>query len=136
MANSNVGYSSSSNFNAKTLLNFNGVKKVPLVLQSENTECGLACIAMISSFYGHKINLLPLRHHTNLGDQGVELLRLMDIANDLSLVPRALQCSLEEVTHLALPCILHWNLDHYVVLTKIKKGRYYINDPAGGGENC
>ncbi|WP_029788186.1 peptidase domain-containing ABC transporter [Vibrio harveyi] len=132
MANSNVGYSSSSNFNAKTLLNFNGVKKVPLVLQSENTECGLACIAMISSFYGHKINLLPLRHHTNLGDQGVELLRLMDIANDLSLVPRALQCSLEEVTHLALPCILHWNLDHYVVLTKIKKGRYYINDPAGG----
>lgn len=108
-------------------------KKVPLILQSEIAECGLACIAMISSYHGHKININPLRKRFNIDTSGINLKKIMTISSELGFTSRAIKCHLEEINSLALPCILHWNLQHFVVLTKVTSKYIYINDPAIGG---
>ncbi|ELA7570932.1 peptidase domain-containing ABC transporter, partial [Vibrio alginolyticus] len=114
------------------LLSFSGLKRVPIILQSEVSECGLACLAMISSFYGHKVNVSSLRSHMKLGLQGMNLKQVIHIADQLHLAGRGVKCEAEDISHLALPCILHWNLDHFVVLTKVSSRHVYINDPAFG----
>jgi ATP-binding cassette subfamily B protein RaxB len=114
------------------LISYSGKRSVPLIMQSEVSECGLACLAMISSFYGYKINLSPLRKKVTLDSNGINLKQLMNVANQLHFSSRALQCSLNEIEQLSLPCILHWNMDHFVVLTRITKNTIFINDPAFG----
>lgn len=114
------------------LLSFSGLKRVPIILQSEVSECGLACLAMISSFYGHKVNVSSLRSHMKLGLQGMNLKQVIHIADQLHLAGRGVKCEAEDISHLALPCVLHWNLDHFVVLTKVSSRHVYINDPAFG----
>ncbi|EKF9231135.1 peptidase domain-containing ABC transporter [Vibrio cholerae] len=118
--------------NVSKLLEFGRIKKVPTILQSEVDECGISCLAMVSSYYGNKINLPPLRRDSNFSNEGMKLIEVMNVANSLNLTSRALQCSLDDTAKLKLPCILHWELNHYVVLTDIIKGNYYINDPAIG----
>lgn len=114
------------------LISYSGKRSVPLIMQSEVSECGLACLAMISSFYGYKINLSPLRKKVTLDSNGINLKQLMNVANQLHFSSRALQCSLNEIEQLSLPCILHWNMDHFVVLTRVTKNTIFINDPAFG----
>ncbi len=114
------------------LLSFSGLKRVPIVLQSEVSECGLACLAMISSFYGHQVNVASLRSLITLGDQGMNLSQLVDISGQLHLAGRGVKCEVEDITQLALPCIVHWDLDHFVVMTKVSRNHVYINDPAFG----
>ncbi|MGF1831744.1 peptidase domain-containing ABC transporter [Photobacterium angustum] len=114
------------------LISYSGKRNVPLIMQSEVSECGLACLAMISSFYGYKINLSPLRKKITLDSNGINLKQLMNVANQLHFSSRALQCSLNEIEQLSLPCILHWNMDHFVVLTRVTKNTIFINDPAFG----
>lgn len=114
------------------LISYSGKRNVPLIMQSEVSECGLACLAMISSFYGYKINLSSLRKKVTLDNNGINLKQLMNVANQLHFSSRALQCSLNEIEQLSLPCILHWNMDHFVVLTRVTKNTIFINDPAFG----
>lgn len=114
------------------LISYSGKRNVPLIMQSEVSECGLACLAMISSFYGYKINLSSLRKKLTLDNNGINLKQLMNVANQLHFSSRALQCSLNEIEQLSLPCILHWNMDHFVVLTRVTKNTIFINDPAFG----
>ncbi|TFH89437.1 peptidase domain-containing ABC transporter [Vibrio ouci] len=118
--------------NPTDLLNFYDLKRVPLILQSEVAECGLASLAMILSYHGHMTDLHALRKQANISSKGMSLKGVMDLAGDLNLSGRALKCSLEEIPKLKLPCILHWNFDHFVVLTKVTKQQVYINDPAVG----
>lgn len=115
-----------------SLLSYSGKRRVPLILQAEVAECGLACIAMISSYYGYQVNIPPLRKKSNLDSNGMNLKQLMELADQLKLSGRALQCSLEEIGDLKLPCILHWDMQHFVVLTGVTKNTIYINDPASG----
>jgi len=114
------------------LLTYSGIKKVPLIMQSEVAECGLTSLAMISSYYGGFLSLSQLRESVTLDLQGINLKQLMDIANECNLSSRAVQCELHEINQLKLPCILHWNLNHFVVLTRVSKKWIYINDPAIG----
>lgn len=122
----------SNDVNPLDLLTFSGSKRVPLILQSEVSECGLACLAMVSSFFGQKVTLSSLRKHLVVGSQGMSLKQLMSVAGCINLSSRAVQCELAEIKLLKLPCILHWNLDHFVVLTGVSKKWLYINDPARG----
>ncbi|HIF9268075.1 TPA: peptidase domain-containing ABC transporter [Photobacterium damselae] len=114
------------------LLSYSGKRRVPLILQAEVAECGLACIAMISSYHGYQVNIPPLRKKRTLDSNGINLKQLMELADQLKLSCRALQCSLEEIGDLKLPCILHWDMQHFVVLTGVTKNTIYINDPASG----
>ena len=117
-------------------LNFSISKSTPLLLQSEIAECGLASMAMVACYHGHKLDMPAMRKRFSANLKGMNLQQLIELGDNLGLVSRALQCPLEEVHKLQTPCILHWDLNHFVVLSKVSgKGaaaKFAINDPAVG----
>lgn len=118
--------------NALKRLNFGFRRQVPQVLQSEAAECGLACMAMVASYYGANIDLFNLRQQYGISSQGATLNDLTDIADELKLQTRPLSLDLHELPELKTPCILHWDFNHFVVLVGKSRGRYIIQDPALG----
>lgn len=102
------------------------------VLQSEAAECGLASIVMVARHYGHRINLAGLRQKYPPSVRGSTLEQLMAIASDLELAPRAVRLELDELDKLQKPAILHWDMNHFVVLEKVAGGMATIVDPANG----
>ncbi|MEJ2591072.1 MAG: peptidase domain-containing ABC transporter [Candidatus Thiodiazotropha sp.] len=107
-------------------------RKVPLILQTEAAECGLACLAMCTARFGFETDLSALRARFSLSLKGMNLQSLIDIAARLGLVGRALRLELDELYKLETPCILHWDLRHFVVLTGVRGNRVTIYDPAIG----
>lgn len=107
-------------------------KKTPVILQTESSECGLACLAMIASYYGYDSDLLTLRQKYPISQKGVTLTTLVKIANKLHLTTRPLKLDLDELNKLRLPCILHWELNHFVVLKSVSPSKITIIDPAFG----
>ena len=101
-------------------------------LQSEATECGLACLATIAGHHGLRIDLRDLRRRFPVSLKGVTLAQLMRHAGSLQLATRALRCEPADLAKLQLPCVLHWNLDHFVVLERVAGDRVDIVDPACG----
>lgn len=110
--------------------------KAQLILQSEIAECGLACLCMIARYHGHRTDMTSLRHRFALSLKGSTLADLVTMADALSLAARPLRADMEHVEQLATPCILHWDLNHYVVLNAVRRGRFEILDPARGELNC
>ena len=101
-------------------------------IQSESTECGLACIAIALDKLGAPVDLSELRRKHVISARGSTLKELVDIASSLGLVGRAVRCELHELPDLKCPAILHWGLNHFVVLEKVKGNSFTINDPAVG----
>lgn len=116
----------------KLNLEFNYRKRLPMYLQSENSECGLACLAMIASYWGLQINLMQLRHKYSFSLRGASLKNIIHIANELKFSCRPLKLELGQLENLQCPCILHWDLDHFVVLKKVRGNIVHIHDPALG----
>jgi ATP-binding cassette subfamily B protein RaxB len=106
--------------------------RVPVAIQTEATECGLACLAMIAGYHGHRIDLGTLRRHHPVSLKGVTLKSLIKVAKDLHFSCRALRLDLEHLCQLQLPAILHWDMDHFVVLTKVTQSYLVLHDPAYG----
>lgn len=94
---------------------------MPLILQTESSECGLACLAMIASHFGYHTDLADLRRQFSISLKGATLAQLMRHASAMQLNSRPLRLELDELDQLALPCILHWNLNHFVVLKAVRK---------------
>lgn len=113
-------------------LNFSLRHKTPVILQSEAAECGIACLAMVCGFYGLNIDLFNFRHRYGSPSQGVTLMSLSKTAEHAGLKSRALSLDLDEIKQLKLPCVIHWGLNHYVVLTKVRKSSFIVHDPALG----
>lgn len=113
-------------------LNFSLVNKTPVILQSESSECGIACLAMVCGFYGLNIDLFNFRQRFGSPSQGSSLMSLSKTAEHAGLKSRALALDLDEIKQLKLPCIIHWGMNHYVVLTKVRKNAFVIHDPALG----
>jgi ATP-binding cassette subfamily B protein RaxB len=107
-------------------------RRVPVILQSEAAECGLACMAMITQYYGDKRDLNALRHTMSVSLRGSTLKDVMRVASDLGFQSRAIKIEMEHLAQLACPAILHWNMNHFVVLTKVKGDVITIHDPALG----
>jgi ATP-binding cassette subfamily B protein RaxB len=105
---------------------------VPLLLQTEAAECGLACLAMVAGAHGLDTDLATLRQRFSLSLRGVTLADLVRMADGLQLNSRALRAELDELPQLQTPCILHWDLNHFVVLVSLKRGVALIHDPARG----
>jgi ATP-binding cassette, subfamily B, bacterial CvaB/MchF/RaxB len=107
-----------------------------MIRQSEAAECGLACLAMVSGFHGLKTDMPTLRRRFSLSLKGTTLKTLMQIAEATGFNARPLRVEIEELRRLALPAVLHWDLNHFVVLTKVTRGprrsRFHIHDPARG----
>ncbi len=107
-------------------------RHLPVILQTEVTECGLACLAMVARYWGHDIDLNVLRHRFPVSLSGASLKSIMSVAGTLDLGTRPLRLDMEHLPELQLPAILHWDLNHYVVLKALKHNKALIHDPAVG----
>lgn len=122
----------SSDALANLRLNFSWRQRPPLVLQSEAAECGLACLAMVAGYHGYRTDLITLRQRFSLSLKGATLRHLMDMAAQMELAARPLRLEIEELAQLRLPCVLHWGLNHFVVLARVNARGIEILDPARG----
>ncbi len=103
-----------------------------VVLQSEAAECALACLSMVAGHHGLRTDLRALRRRFPVSLKGATLAQLMRHATRLGLAPRALRCEPSDFPRLALPCIVHWDLNHFVVLEGVGGRAVSIVDPAVG----
>lgn len=102
------------------------------VVQSEAAECGLACLAMVASYHGNNIGLRELRRRHHLSLKGATLAQIIDVGAKMGFRCRPLRLELEHLSQLQLPCIAHWNLNHFVVISKVHRKGVTILDPAFG----
>jgi ATP-binding cassette subfamily B protein RaxB len=113
-------------------LQFWSRKNLSIIIQSEAAECGLASLAMVADYHGYKTDLVSMRQKFNLSLGGATLHDIMQFAQSLNLTSRPLKIELEDLEHLQTPCILHWDLNHFVVLKSANSKSIVIHDPAYG----
>ncbi len=114
------------------LLNLGFARRLPMVLQTEGAECGLACLAMIAGFHGHPTDPAGLRRLHGLSLKGATLKEVVRIADQIGFASRPLRLELGELALLKTPCILHWDMNHFVVLRQVGRNTATIHDPAVG----
>src|SRR5215212_9635739 len=115
-----------------SLLSFAARGHLPIIRQAEAAECGLACLAMVAFYHGHRIDLNTLRRRYPASLNGVTLRALIQVASHLHLLGRPLRCELEHLRQLRLPAILHWDMSHFVVLKAVTRKGIVVHDPAAG----
>lgn len=106
--------------------------RVPVILQTEAAECGLACLAMVASARGLHLDLPELRRRFSLSLKGATMADLLRMAAPLGLAGRGLRAEPEHLARLELPAILHWDFNHFVVLVEVRGQQALIHDPAHG----
>src|SRR6185503_8439475 len=107
-------------------------RKLPVLLQTEAAECGIACLAMIASYHGHAVDVPTLRRRFAVSLHGTTLAGLMQLATRLGLATRAVRVDLHELRQLRAPCVLHWGFTHFVVLKRVTRRGITIHDPGRG----
>ncbi|GGA90041.1 ABC transporter [Neiella marina] len=117
---------------ANQQVKFFGWRNLPMVLQTEVSECGLACIAMIAGYHGCAQSLSSLRKQIGGAQRGLSLQQLIQLAGHLGMSGRALQLDLDHLCKLQTPCVLHWDMNHFVVLKSVSRDSITIHDPAVG----
>lgn len=102
------------------------------VRQTEAAECGLACLAIICARLGADVGLSEIRSRYPASSRGMTARDIIEVANGLDLTARAVRCEIEELSQLAVPAILHWKMNHFVVLLCVRRRSVVVQDPAGG----
>ena len=115
-----------------TAIDWPWARRMRPLLQTEAAECGLACLAMVALHHGHRVDLTALRQLYPTSIKGATLEQLMAIASELDLAPRAVRLELDELDRLQMPALLHWDLNHFVVLESATPTSAVILDPALG----
>ena len=113
-------------------LQFTWSRRLPMVLQTEVSECALASLAMVACYHGHDIDLASLRKRFPTSLKGATLLHVMEMADKLGFVCRPLSLDMDHFAQLRTPCLIHWDLNHFVVLKRINSRSVVIHDPARG----
>lgn len=108
------------------------MKNVPVMMQMEATECGAASLAMVLASYGRWVPLEKMRVDCGVSRDGSNALNIVKAARLHGLTTRGGRVALEDLKGLPMPCILHWEYNHFVVMTGFRGGKYYLNDPARG----
>ena len=116
---------------ALKLLNF-GARKLPVIRQNETMECGLACLAMVAGFHGFRTDIAALRRRFPTSAAGVTLSAIMEMATRLDMSCRALKVPLADIRKLQTPAIIHWDMNHFVVLKSARAKSMVVHDPATG----
>ncbi|MES2669553.1 MAG: peptidase domain-containing ABC transporter [Pseudomonadota bacterium] len=106
--------------------------ELPVIHQNEIAECGLACLAMVAAYHGHDVDMAGMRRRFAVSIRGATLSRLIAIADRLDLAARPLRAEPEHLADLRTPCILHWDMNHFVVLKRVVRGVAELHDPARG----
>ncbi len=108
-------------------------KHLPMLLQTEAAECGFACLAMVANYHGHNIDLPGMRRRFPISSsRGNTLTDLITISHRLGFNTRPLRVEPEYLPQLQLPCILHWDMNHFVVLKEVTARRVVLHDPGRG----
>ena len=115
-----------------SLFTFHGRGHLPMIHQTEAAECGLACLAMVASYHGHRIDLSTLRRRHPVSLRGTTLRMVIQMANQMELACRPLRFELSHLNQLHLPAIVHWDMKHFVVLKSVARRGMVIHDPALG----
>jgi ATP-binding cassette subfamily B protein len=109
------------------------VKKFPFVKQLDAMDCGPACLAMVSRFYGKTYSLQKLRELSFITRQGVSLLGISDAAEAIGMRTTGVRLSFDQLAgEVVLPVVAHWKQQHFVVVYKIHKGNVFVADPGHG----
>jgi len=119
-----------------SLLRFAGGSRLPVVLQSEAAECGLACLAMVAGFHGHEFDLNALRRRFAVSIKGMTMKTLLLMAQRLGMTGRGVRLEPASLHGLRTPAVLHWDMDHFVVLKEVRGNRVTLHDPAMGVRRC
>jgi ATP-binding cassette subfamily B protein RaxB len=106
--------------------------KLPVIFQTEAAECGLTCLAMIAAYYGKGIDLHELRRRFSISLRGTTLAHIIRFADRLDMTGRPLRIELEDLPLLKAPCVLHWDMSHFVVLKAATSKHVVVHDPALG----
>lgn len=106
--------------------------KFPFYKQADYKDCGPTCLKIIAKYYKRTLSIQTLRNISETTRQGSSLLGLSDAAEKIGFRSLGIKVDLEGLREAPLPCILHWNNDHFVVLYKIKKDTFFVSDPAHG----
>lgn len=108
------------------------IRRLPMTMQTESSECGVACLAMISGYHGQRHDLIGLRSSLQTSAKGATIKDLVGYAGRLGMAGRALRLELDDMVQLQTPCVLHWDLNHFVVLKKAGRRGLTLHDPATG----
>ncbi|TDO22356.1 peptidase domain-containing ABC transporter [Pedobacter duraquae] len=108
------------------------MKTFPFYKQPDQMDCGPTCLRIIAKYYGRTFSLQRLREQSGISREGVSLLGISEAAEKIGFRTTGVRLTLETLSDVELPVILHWNQNHFVVLYKVKNGSYYISDPAKG----
>ncbi len=110
--------------------------RLKIVYQTEASECGLACLVMLANFHRINTDILTLRSIFPISRSGMTLRSIISAGERIGLGSRALRVKVEDLSEVKLPALIHWDLNHFVVLKNIKKTRRGLNfvifDPARG----
>lgn len=108
------------------------MKIFPHYHQPDFKDCGPTCLRIVAKYYGKTFDIQTLRQLSETTREGSNLLNLSEAAEQIGFRTLGVKLSEEKLTEAFLPCILHWNNNHYVVLYKVKKDNYFVSDPAHG----
>ena len=103
----------------------------PHIRQSEASECGLACVGMVLSYFGNKTTMRELRSRFSISRRGARLSQLIEMFEHFGSEVRAIKCDIDYLSKARLPMVLHWQLTHYVVLFETRRDGFIVADPAG-----
>jgi ATP-binding cassette, subfamily B, bacterial len=112
--------------------------KFPLYRQRDAMDCGPTCLMMIAKYYGKDYSLPYLREFCYLSREGVSALGIMEGAEKIGFAPLPVKVGYEKTENDAclmtapLPCIAHWNQNHFIVIFKVTRTHVWIADPAAG----
>lgn len=108
------------------------VRRTPTVYQMEAAECGAASLSMICAHFGRRIPLEQMRVETGVSRDGCSAVNIMRAARRLGLECHGYRIETQELRRLELPCIIHWNFNHFLVLEGFRGDQVFLNDPASG----
>ena len=108
------------------------MRRVPIELQTARAECGLASLAMVAGYYDSNLDLMALRRRWASPAHGLTLKNISELAEEIGLLSRGLRCEPQDLLQIRTPAILHWDMDHFVVLVRVTRRGCVIHDPALG----
>ena len=109
------------------------MRRFPFVKQHDAMQCGVACLEMVCRNYGRQFPISMLSQICHVTSEGVSMLGISEAANEIGFHSVCVRTTVDNLSLAPLPCILHWNQNHFVVLYKVRKGkRFYIADPGKG----
>lgn len=108
------------------------MRRVPVELQTARAECGLASLAMVAGYYDRHLDLTALRRRWASPAHGLTLQNMGELADEIGLLSRGLRCEPQDLFQIKTPAILHWDMDHFVVLVRVTRRGCVIHDPALG----